>query len=490
METIKYIIVTDKPKLFQKAENNLILTPKDYINFHPKQNVSRQPKVINLSNDYSYLSKGYYVSLLAEARGSQCVPDVMNIIALQWKRNYEAALPELNALLEKNFKDSDTEPYARSYISFFGRHDNSSLEPIARRIFDLYRFPVISFEIKYGQNGKWQVSKIDTPSLSSLSDKQQAQFYEALSKFTGSAWRTKTKKKSERFWLGILYDPEDPFPPSNKGAINKFISVGKKMGFFTELITRKDFSTLLEYDAIFIRETTAINNHTYRFALKAELEDIPCIDDTTSIIRCCNKVYLKELLETHKVPVPKTVIFEKKGVLELPDDFDFPAVLKVPDGSFSRGIEKVSNQKDLEEKAGTMFQKSDIILLQEFLPSEYDWRIGVLNNTPLFAIKYFMAKNHWQIYNHGAKAKRQKSGDHECVPLDKVPENVLKMAQNATKWIGNSLYGVDIKQLSDGRCVVIEVNDNPNIDQGVEDQILGDMLYQKILEHIAERIET
>ena len=145
---------------------------------------------------------------------------------------------------------------------------------------------------------------------------------------------------------------------------------------------------------------------------------------------------------------------------------------------------------ELSEKSQTMLQKSEIILLQEYLPSEYDWRIGVLDNKALYASKYYMAKGHWQIYNHGAKSKTQQAGNHECVSLDEVPDNVMKVALAATKHIGSSLYGVDIKQLPDGRAVVIEVNDNPSIDGGVEDMVEGDMLYQKILEHFVKLIEA
>ena len=45
-----------------------------------------------------------------------------------------------------------------------------------------------------------------------------------------------------------------------------------------------------------IRETTSINNHTYRFAPKAWAEGMPVIDDPISMMRCTNKVYLWELL--------------------------------------------------------------------------------------------------------------------------------------------------------------------------------------------------
>lgn len=315
MNEIKFIIITDKPKLLPQSEDRLILTPRDFITraADPALRSKKPPKVINLSNNYDYLSKGYYVSLLAEARGSQCIPDVSNIITLNWRRHYQFAFPELNALLEKHYTEACKDPLIRTYTTFFGRHDDPKIEPIARRIFDLFRFPIISFEIKCAGTGKWVIEKIDTPSFNNLIETQIEDFQNALAKFTGSAWRNAPKnKKQERYWIAILHDPNEKTPPSNKTALQKFITIGKKMNLWVELITKQDFSTLLEFDALLIRETTAINNHTYRFAHKAEQEDIPCIDDTNSIIRCCNKVYLKELLETHKIPVPKTQILEKK----------------------------------------------------------------------------------------------------------------------------------------------------------------------------------
>ena len=490
MDKIKFIIVTDRPKYFQASEDRLIVTPKEFINGSAKLfNLKRPPKVINLSSKYDYLSKGYYISLLSEARHSQCIPDVTNIIRLEWKRNYDFALPELNQILEKNYTEGFSEPLERTYTSFFGRHDNPKLEPLTRRLFDLFRFPILSFKIKYVQGGKWAIEKIDTPSFSSLVEEQAKQFHDALAKFTGSAWRSSKNKKQERYWLAILHDPNEQKPPSNKAALKKFQDIGKKMNIWVELITKNDFATLLEYDALFIRETTAINNHTFRFASKAEQENIPCIDDTQSMIRCCNKVYLKELLDTHKIPTPKTLFLDKTSLEHDIEGLDYPIILKIPDGAFSKGMYKASNFEEFKEKAPLLFKSSDIILAQEFVPSQYDWRIGILNNEPLFASKYFMAEGHWQIYNHDAKKKKEQSGEDESVSLNDVPEKVLKTALSAAKLIGRGFYGVDLKQMEDGRILVIEVNDNPNIDAGVEDKILGNALYQKILEHMVRLIE-
>ena len=57
----------------------------------------------------------------------------------------------------------------------------------------------------------------------------------------------------------------------------------------------------------------------------------------------------------------------------------------------------------------------------------------------------------------------------------------------ATRLIGDSLYGVDIKSHGD-KYYVIEVNDNPNVDFGTEDLVMGDALYQQIMAVFLQRI--
>jgi glutathione synthase/RimK-type ligase-like ATP-grasp enzyme len=54
--------------------------------------------------------------------------------------------------------------------------------------------------------------------------------------------------------------------------------------------------------------------------------------------------------------------------------------------------------------------------------------------------------------------------------------------------IGNGLYGVDMKE-KDGECYVIEINDNQSIDSGVEDAVLEEELYVKIMSGLLARVE-
>jgi glutathione synthase/RimK-type ligase-like ATP-grasp enzyme len=65
---------------------------------------------------------------------------------------------------------------------------------------------------------------------------------------------------------------------------------------------------------------------------------------------------------------------------------------------------------------------------------------------------------------------------------------VLETALKAAALIGDGLYGVDLKEI-DGKVYVMEVNDNPNIDFGIEDDVLKEKLYDMVIESIHNRIE-
>ena len=166
---------------------------------------------------------------------------------------------------------------------------------------------------------------------------------------------------------------------------------------------------------------------------------------------------------------------------------NFPLVLKQPDSAFSLGVEKVKTREELNDSLKRLFRLSDLVIAQEFLPSEFDWRIGVLDQMPLYACKYYMAKDHWQIYNW-TSVDKENWGESETLQIENVPEIVVKTAVKAASLIGDGLYGVDLKMIGD-QVYVIEINDNPNIDEGIEDYVLKDELYNKIVRSIFNRIE-
>jgi glutathione synthase/RimK-type ligase-like ATP-grasp enzyme len=482
-----YIVIEDAKDWKPYYPSANVITVQDYL-FGERSDAPSATQIINLCRGYKYLSLGYYCSLLAEARGHRVIPSVRAINDLSRKSIYSLEIEDLDDLLNKSLgKDQAKTADTFTLDIFFGKCANEQLSEVARQVFEMFTCPLLQVEFKH--SGKWRIKAIRPKELTRLTEPQEDVFAAALDNFSRYVWRKKSKKLS-RYDLAILYNPEEKLPPSDPKALKNFIRVGKSLGIDVELIEKRDYAQLAEYDALFIRETTAISNHTYRFAKKAESEGMVVIDDPTSIMRCTNKVYLADLLAKNKVPAPKTKILQKQDLKHLDQlmaELGLPIVLKIPDGSFSRGIVKANNPEELLQGATELLKKSDLILAQEYLYTDYDWRIGVLNKKPIFACQYFMSKGHWQIYNHGAGGAVE-NGDFKTFPTMEVPPQVLKTAVKAASLIGDGLYGVDMKQNANG-CYVIEVNDNPNIDAGVEDLYLKDELYRVILEEFIRRLE-
>lgn len=474
---------------YYPSEN--VVTAVDYLKEPLRANDGdrERTQVINLCRSYKYLGLGYYVSLLAEARGHKVIPSVRAINDLRRRSLYGVDIEDLNQKLAKFLPEGARDATDFGLLLYFGQTNYAPLADLARQVFETFPCPIL--RIEFERQRMWQITSIKPAGLHTLSDGQEDAFAEALAGFSRKLWRKPRARRKYRYDLAMLHDPGDPMPPSNKKALKLFVEAGKELGIDVDPISKNDFARLAEYDGLFIRETTALDNHTYRFSHRADREDMVVIDDPVSILRCTNKIYLHDLLKSRKLSIPRTeIVFrdDAKRLAALPDLIGFPIVLKIPDGSFSRGISKVETLEQLKASAEQLFQHTALLLAQEYMYTEFDWRIGVLNGQPLYACQYFMSRGHWQIYNHGAAKGGDRVGRFKTLPVREAPAEVVKLALRATAAIGDGLYGVDIKATPE-RVVVIEVNDNPSIDAGVEDGYLGEDLYRRIMEEFLRRLE-
>ncbi|HET9680107.1 MAG TPA: RimK family protein [Gammaproteobacteria bacterium] len=468
-----------------------VITARDYLS-QPEYG-EKGMRVINLCRSYGYLSTGYYCSLLAQARRHRIVPEVRTLSDLSRKALYSLDAENLDDTLSKPLKDITATTF-ELYI-YFGRCETANLQDLARQLFELFPAPLLRVDFKRDTpaNGttntrsKWHISRIRPAYLNQLNDDQRTQFIHAMEAYLDKPWRNKRNRNAPRYDLAILIDPDDPLPPSNRRALKHFERIGKSLSINVDIITKKDYPRLAEYDALFIRDTTRIDHYTYRFAKKAQSENMVVIDDPDSILKCTNKVYLAELLRAHKIPHPKTVVLQENQLDGLTEEIAFPVVLKIPDGAFSRGVFKAHNREELKLIANKLFKESELILAQEYVYTEYDWRIGILNRRAIYACQYFMSRNHWQIVNH-KEGGRFVEGGFRSMAVEAAPPKVVKIALKAANLIGDGLYGVDLKQNEAG-VFVIEVNDNPNLESGVEDGFLKDSLYRIILTEFIDRLE-
>lgn len=480
-----HIILIDDPKAWKPTWGDYpVVVVRDYLT-HADWAGRKGLRIINLCRDMRYLALGWYGSLLAEARGHKVLPETRTLSTLSRRTLYGIDLEELDKRVQQLLRRRPAESGDRlEFRVLFGRTDIPELAGLARALFEAYAAPILRLVLR--RNGLWRISSIRLGSVGGLNNRERELFFEQLAMHLGRRWRVPARRRPAQHELAILIDPDEAMPPSNRTALAHFMRAARARGLDAELITHKDYGRLAEFDALFIRETTSVNHHTYRFARKAQAEGMPVIDDPDSILRCTNKVYLAELLARHKIATPKTQIVHPDDLGALIERMGFPMVLKVPDGAFSRGVIKVNDRAELEAGVVELFRESDLVLAQAFTPTEFDWRVGVLGGKALYASKYFMSRGHWQIVDHSAKGK-PREGAAETLPISQVPPAVLKTALKAARLIGDGLYGVDLKATGSG-VLVIEVNDNPSIDAGVEDQILGKDLYRAIIDQFVDRL--
>lgn len=477
------LIVTDEVNQLNLQDDNIISFAQ-YLSDFPQRNEPKT-RVINLCDTERYLSQGYYCSLLAEARNHRVLPSVNTINDLRLATESDELT--VRFALPENVENTAALIAGGVYKVFFGEVDNASLASIGHNAFARFACPILELSVVQHDGNTAVICK--AVGLNALGEEDKQLFATRLRDFTQQQWVNKRTVKKVRWDMAMLVNPTESTPPSDAKAITNFVKAGEKAGFHVDVVTSLSPRDVGQYDALFIRETTAIDHHTYRLARAAEREGLVVIDDTQSILRCCNKVFLQDAFSYHQVPAPRTEFVSRSDVgtcQALAENLGLPLVLKLPESSFSRGVYKVDSVEKLGLRLEEMLKESALVLVQEYVFTEFDWRIGVLGGKPIYACKYFMARNHWQIYHH--EGDKFSSGDFVTMATFEVPKPVLNAAVKAAKAVGNGLYGVDIKQRGNA-VYVIEVNDNPSIDAGVEDKYLGKELYSIVMQEFANRLE-
>ncbi|WP_420126103.1 glutamate-cysteine ligase family protein [Longimicrobium sp.] len=485
--------------------------------------------VVNLCRSWKYGSKGYYVSLLADARGQLPIPsvDVSEVFgdayalfrALQEagvatvdpeemrarRRTARAAsagdeeaeddeaprapsVPIVRVQEEDGWtcRPAEADEAAETLV-FLGGAADARFRNTALAVYREWPAPVLRLQL-VREEGEWKVTAVTPVPPHRLSDEDREQLCRTLADEKRIVRRGREAPREERrASIAVLVDPDDAFSPSSPETLDRLERIAQRMNVHVRRIGLDELHRLPEYDALFIRALTGVSEPAFQFTLRAEALGMPVVDDSQSIIRCGNKVFLDELLRREGIAMPRSRIVTRQTPWDEVAGLGLPLVIKLPDGSFSSAVHKVSSADEFRRYADDMFRRSPLIIAQEFLPTDYDWRITVLDGRLLFACRYHMARGHWQIRAESTAGK-ERYGRVEAVPREQAPEAVVQAALRAARLIGDGLYGVDLKETADGP-VVIEVNDNPNLDVGYDDAADGTAIYEDLIDFFVRRIE-
>src|SRR5690606_1200860 len=139
---------------------------------------------------------------------------------------------------------------------FFGIGPSKAWDRFARLLFDWFRAPALEVAI---DDGEWAtIRKIGFLPLARMKKDEKTRFLESLDTYTNRQWRDTKARTPSRYTFATLIDPQEVLPPSSVNSLKYWSRIAEKMGVEVEPITRKDLPKLANYDALFIRETTAI----------------------------------------------------------------------------------------------------------------------------------------------------------------------------------------------------------------------------------------
>src|SRR5260221_13829154 len=128
----KIIIIDNSETWNFQNEDAEVMSADDYISGEQYQSV-KNVKMLNLCKSYQYQSEGYYVSLLAEARGHKVLPEVSTIQDLRFPSILRDDSLDFDTLIQNTFKN---EPYDRvEFNIYFGITQSENLNRLAQQLF-------------------------------------------------------------------------------------------------------------------------------------------------------------------------------------------------------------------------------------------------------------------------------------------------------------------------------------------------------------------
>jgi len=269
-------------------------------------------------------------------------------------------------------------------------------------------------------------------------------------------------------------------------ALTNFRLAAFELGHELDFVFKNELKYLAQYDAVLIRALTDPLNTAYVVARWAEMMGKRVLDTSESIRVCCDKVNMYRRLQHAGVPIPETRFLDEEQVTaavaaDLIEELGAPLVLKAPNSSFSAYVDKVTTAEQFVHVGKRFLRRADRIVVQQYLPSAFDWRVITLHGKVLAVVEYRFAADRWKVMQRGAEGQ---TAVVRGVPRDTAPAELLRVALAAGAAIDDSLHGVDLKEI-DGQYTVIEVNDNPTIAASEEDQANPE-IYAEVIGYLAE----
>jgi hypothetical protein len=153
---MEYLVIVDRLEDWQLESNGLrLVKARNYLS-DPEYSCIRRVKIFNLCRSYRYQSIGYYVSLLAEARGHKPMPGVSTILAMKSKAIVRYIAEDLHELIQQSLSPLKAEQFELSV--YFGRNMAKRYGRLATRLFNMLHSPFL--RAYFVKDKKWLLQRV------------------------------------------------------------------------------------------------------------------------------------------------------------------------------------------------------------------------------------------------------------------------------------------------------------------------------------------
>ena len=185
---MKTLLVVPNPKKWHLHISGVeIISARKYVTEKVFSQL-RGIRVFNLMHVYRYQSLGYYVSLLAEARGHKPVPSITTFRDLQTPAMVRMTSTDLQELIDEALKPIKSDRFTLSI--YFGQNMAKRYSRLCREIFNRFHAHFLRVEFAYAK-GHWSIKNIGTVSLNEVPESHLEFINESANRYFSGASRTR-----------------------------------------------------------------------------------------------------------------------------------------------------------------------------------------------------------------------------------------------------------------------------------------------------------
>src|SRR5437660_6943674 len=241
---VPIVIVANDPRDWPfQIPNVEVVDARSYLT-RPEYSDLRGVKLFNLCRSYRYQSEGYYVSLLAEARGHKPLPSITTIQDLKSQSIVRLVSDDLEELIQESLAPIHTDKFTLTI--YFGKNLAKRHERLSLHLFNLFQAPML--RAQFVRDETWQLRSIAAIPASEIPEAHREFVVQVASEYFAGRRSRVRRQTPSRYDLAILYDPNQAETPSNAKAIQRFVKPASSLGLEAELINREDVARLAAVD--------------------------------------------------------------------------------------------------------------------------------------------------------------------------------------------------------------------------------------------------